>query len=124
MIYNIFLGGQKIGISFLEKADAPMGVVFGKIISDDNLLSYNFLSKYCKENSIDVTEYPEEKLIMTRTIPLLKVINNKGIEIKGMSSNIEGMDSEGFEVNIEHIPYPFFEEEFPLHVKAYKEQFE
>jgi hypothetical protein len=29
--YTIFLGNEKLGTTQLEKADAPMGVVFGKI---------------------------------------------------------------------------------------------
>ena len=124
MKYNIFLDNIKIGTSLLEKSDAPMGVVFGKILSNDKSLCYDFLSKYCKDNNIGATEYPENKLITTRTIPTLKIVNDNGIEIKGMSSNIEGMDTEGFEINIEGVPYPFFEEEFPHHVKAYNERFE
>jgi hypothetical protein len=33
------------------------------------------------------------------------------------------MDSEGFEITLEGIPYPLFEEEFPYHVKEYNEMF-
>jgi hypothetical protein len=122
MIYTVFLDNKKIGTSLLEKGDAAMGVVFGKLISDNELLCYDFISKYCKDNGIDTTEYPEDKLITTRSLPGLKIVNEKGVEIKGLSSNLKGMDSEGFEVNIECIPYPFYEEEFPHHKKAYDDQ--
>jgi hypothetical protein len=33
------------------------------------------------------------------------------------------MDREEFEISLEGIPYPFYEEEFPHHVKAYNEMF-
>ena len=68
-------------------------------------------------------DYPEDKLISTRTIDSLIIRNEQGIEIKGMGNQISGMDSEGFEISIEGIAYPFYEEEFPHHVKAYNEMF-
>ena len=33
------------------------------------------------------------------------------------------MDSDLFEVTIVGVPYPFYEEEFPYHVNAYKKMF-
>ena len=123
MTYDIFLDNKKIGTSLLDKADASMGVVFGKILSSDKMLCFDFLSNYCRDRSIDMTEYPENKLIITRTIAGLKVINQNGIEIKGEGVNIEGMDSEGFDINIFGIPFPFYQEEFPHHVKADKNRF-
>ena len=33
------------------------------------------------------------------------------------------MDNVGFEITIEGIPYPFYEEEFPHHRKAYEDMF-
>lgn len=124
MDYKIFLDGSKIGVSELEKADAPMGVVFGKINFTEGNLNYEFFSDYCKRNSIEVGfEYPEDKLISTRSIPTLIVTNEKGIEIKGSGTHICGMDSDGFEIEIFGVPYPFYEEEFPHHVKEYNERF-
>jgi len=124
MEYKIFLDGSKIGVSELEKADVPMGVVFGKINFTEENFNYNFFSDYCKRNFIEVGfEYPEDKLISTRFIPTLKVINEKGIEIKGSGIHISGMDSDGFEIEIFGVPYPFYEEEFPHHVKEYSERF-
>ena len=124
MDYNIFLDGRKIGVSKLEKADAPMGVVFGKLNFFEENLDYDFFSNYCKTNSIKVGfEYPEDKLISTYDIPTLKIVNENEIEIKGSSAYISGMDSEGFEINIFGVPYPFYEEEFPHHVKDYNEMF-
>lgn len=116
MNYKIFLDNVSIGHSNLEKADPSMGVVFGKIYFNNDNLDYLFFSSYCKTNSIQTEEYPEDKFISTQTIPNLKVYNEKGIEIKGIGCYIEGMDSEGFEINIIGIPYPFYEQEFSNHV--------
>ena len=123
MNYIIFLDDTKIGVSALEKADAPMGVVFGNISFLQDSFDYLFFSNYCKRNSITVDEDPECKFISTQTIPTLKVYNKNGIEIKGIGCYITGIDSEEFEINIIGIPYPFYEEEFPNHVKEYNEMF-
>ncbi|RZJ98831.1 MAG: hypothetical protein EOO46_23920 [Flavobacterium sp.] len=75
-------------------------------------------------NGIEIiNDYPEDKLIATSDIPTLKIINSDGVEIKGQGTSIEGMDSDVFEITILGIPYPFYEEEFPHHVKAYEDQF-
>ena len=123
-LYDIFLDNKKIGATELEKADAPMGVVFGHVTFDDIISGYDFLKTYCvKNNIVIITDYPEDKLIGTANIPNLKVVNPNGIEIKGQVTNIEGMDSNVFEIVICGISYPFFEEEFPHHVKTYNHQF-
>ncbi len=123
-LYNIYLDGKLIGTTELDKADAPMGGVFGVINFTDNNLDYKFFKKYCLDNSIELAyDHPEEKLIATRTIAGLKITNENGIEVKGLGNQISGMDGDEFEVILEGVPYPFFEEEFPHHVKAYNEQF-
>lgn len=121
--YKIYIKDKLIGTSKLEKADAPMGVVFGEINSLIQL-DYEFLKNNCKTNNIELaSDYEEDKLLSTRTIDQLKVINDAGIEIKGVGNQITGMDNEGFEISIEGIPYPFYAEEFPHHRKAYDEMF-
>jgi hypothetical protein len=97
--YDILLDNQKIGKTSLENADETMGVVFGKIIFTEKVLSFDFLCKYCEDNLIAVTKHPEDKLILTRIIPTLKVINEIGVEIEG-ECNIEGMDSDGFDIYV------------------------
>jgi hypothetical protein len=122
-LYNILIDKTKIGTTELEKADAPMGLVFGKINFVDIKSGYDFFKNYCSQNGIEFTNYPEDKLILTRYIPNLRVFDENGNEIIGMGCLITGMDSDIFEISIEGIPYPFYEEEFPKHVKAYNEMF-
>lgn len=122
--YDIFLDDKIIGTTELEKADAPMGVVFGNVTFDNIISGYNFFKSYCLTNKIEIiSDYPDDKLIVTADIPNLKVVNPNGTEIKGQGTNIEGMDTDVFQVTILGIPYPFFEEEFPHHIKAYNDQF-
>lgn len=123
MNYTIFLDNLVIGFSDLENADPPMGVVNGKISFREKNPDYNFFSNYCKTNDIKTEEYPEDQFISTQIIPNLKVYNKIGTEIPGIGCYIEGMNSEGFEVNIIGIPYPFYEEEFLEHVNHYKNRF-
>ena len=119
-IYTIFLNNVKIGTTQFEKADAPMGVVSGLIDFADSKIGYDFIKSYCIEKKIElVADYPEDKLISTKTIEGLTVVNSTGIEIKGLGNQVDGMDSEGFDIAIEGIPYPFYAEEFPHHLKNY-----
>lgn len=121
--YIIKLNDEIIGESNLEKADPPMGVVFGEII-DKKVINYAFIKSYCQKNGIEVADdYPKEKLISTRTIEELKVFSPENVEIKGIGNQITGMDSEGFEICIEGVGYPFYEKEFPHHVREYEERF-
>jgi len=124
MEYSIHLGDYKLGTTNLEKADAPMGVVFGVISFSEENIGYDFIKDFCKSNNVELTnDSPEDKLISTRTIENLKVVNDSGVEIKGLGNQITGMDGEDFEISLEGVPYPFYEKEFPHHVKAYGEMF-
>ncbi|WP_298321266.1 hypothetical protein [uncultured Aquimarina sp.] len=120
-IYNIHLNGLLIGTTELEKADAPMGVVIGELRFTDQKFGYDSLKEYCENNQIELaSDYPEDKMISTMNISELKITNDKGIEIKGVGNQITGMDNEEYEISIFGIPYPFYEEEFPHHVKDYE----
>jgi hypothetical protein len=122
--YTICLSGDLIGTTRLEKADPPMGVVFGQIDSKKQSFGYDFIKDYCKTNNIEIADdYPEDKLISTMTIDSLIVKNENDIEIKGVGNQISGMDSDGFEITILGIQYPFYEEEFPHHVTEYNKMF-
>lgn len=114
--YMIKLRGEIIGKTNFEKADPPMGVVFGEIIDSDKVVNYEFIKAFCQVNNIELVEdYPRDELISTRTIEQLEIISPEGLIIKGLGNQISGMNSEGFEVMIEGISYPFYEEEFPNH---------
>ena len=120
--YQIILDGKEVGSSRLEKADAPMGVVFGAIDFAKDDWSYDTIKAYCHSQNIGLAEdYPEDKFIATSTIDTLIIKNEKGIEIKGAGNQIRGMDGEEFEISVEGIAYPFYREEFPHHVKEYDE---
>lgn len=123
--YKISLDGKEIGISRLEKADAPMGVVLGLIKFNGVESPYQFFKDYCLKNNVTInTDDPEFELIDTQVIPELKVFRNDGLEIKGVAGNaICGMKEDGYEISVLGIGYPFYEEEFPHHVKAYNEMF-
>jgi len=123
-LYKITLNGTLIGTSELEKADAPMGVAFGLIEFNGIVSPYEFLREYCLNNQIELaSDYPEDKMISTMSIPELKITSNNGIEIKGIGNQITGIDNEEYEISIFGIPYPFYEEEFPHHVKEYENMF-
>ena len=104
-IYNILLDHKLIGTTKLEKADPPMGIVFGEIKFSDILAPYIFIKSYCKDHNIKFDDSPQDKLILTRTIPLLKVLDDTGKEIKGVGNQISGMDSDTYELIIEGIPF-------------------
>jgi hypothetical protein len=121
--YKILLDGQEIGTTQLEKADAPMGVVFGDIIPNNQNFGYVFIKNYCKSKNLEIADDdPDDKLISTMTVDSLTVINENGIEIKGVGNQISGMDSDVFEITILGISYPFYEEEFPHHVNEYNKK--
>jgi hypothetical protein len=123
-LYDIFLDNNKIGTTELENGDAPMGGVFGKITFINISSGYDFFKTFCTTNDIElVIDYPEDRLILTRSINTLAVRNEQGIEIKGLGNQISGMDSDEFEISIEGVPYPLYKEEFPHHVIAYGNQF-
>ena len=125
MKYLIFLNKEEIGWTNLEYGDAPMGVVFGVIHFHKKEYGYDWLKLFCTKKEITITtDYPEDKLITFSSDEYLKVKNEKGVEIKGVGGNeLGGMDGDKFDVSILGIGYPFYEEEFPHHVKEYNERF-
>ena len=121
--YDIFLDDVKIGVTKFEKADAPMGVVFGDINFNDSKFNYDFLRKYCVVNNITFSEDAESEFINTNNIPTL-IVKDKALNlIQGISRSISGMDAEGFEINIIGIEYPLYEKLFPHHVSYYNTLF-
>ena len=123
--YNIYLKEVLIGTTELEKADAPMGVAFGLIQFNGIESPYEFFKEYCLKNNIVInTDDPEYEFIDTQVMSELKVFRQDGLEIKGVTGNaVTGMKIEGYEISILGINYPFYEEEFPYHVKEYENMF-
>lgn len=118
-VYDILLGNTKIGTTGFENADPPMGVVLGRISFIADTFDYSFFRDYCVNNGISFQEDNALKLIATNEIPNLYVFDVSGREIKGLAATISGMDDDEFLISVEGIPYPFYEEEFPHHFKAY-----
>ncbi len=100
-----------------------MGVVFGRINFLNVTSGYNFFKDYCSKNKLKFTDYPNDKFISTSDLPNLQVFDKHGIEIKGLGCMVSGMDSDCFEIDIPGIAYPFYEQEFPHHVKTYADMF-
>lgn len=121
-VYHIQLGNKTIGTTLLEKADAPMGVVVGKMKLEGIKEPYRFFKDYCQKHNIALNmDEAEYGAIDTQVIPELVVLSEDGVEIKGIGSCIGGLVEEGYEITILGIPYPFYETQFPHHVKAYNE---
>ena len=85
--YLVYLNSNKIGTTYLEKADAPMGVVTGKIKFMGIESPYRFIKEYCSKNKIPINiDESDIELIDTQVIPTLKVLRHDKIEIKGEES--------------------------------------
>ena len=119
--YNIFLEGKILGSTKLEFGDPPMGIVFGQISFVDRNLGYDFIKKYCIDNSIEIQiDYPDEKLITTGIIEKLNIFNSNNNELKGIGNFIEGMDSDSYTISIYGLDNEVFKQEFPEHIIEYE----
>ena len=122
--YLIKLDGNLIGQSYLEKHDAPMGVVFGDLQLYHIDSGYKFFRDYCEKHNVSINrDEAEYNYLDTQNIEGLEVIGEDGTVVKGEASSIRGFDDEGFEIEIIGIPYPFYGVEFKQHVEDYENQF-
>ena len=125
-VYKVFLDGLEIATTKLERGDSPMGVASGVLNFKDKNFGYKEIKEFCIKNNIETSmDEPEDKCISTMSLENnLKIINENGVEIKGIGGvNISGMDFDWYEIAILGISYPFYENEFPKHVKAYENYF-
>ncbi len=122
-IHNIFLENTLIGKTELEFGDPTMGVVFGKIDFININSVYDMFKEYCEKNEIEFEFDSEDKFITTRYIPKLKIIDDENTEIVGFGNYVCGIESDSFDIYVEGIPYPFYEEKFPNHIEDYKNKF-
>ena len=119
--YNIHLDGRFIGYTHLEKSDALMGVVFGRIYFEEIESPYEFLIDYCNKNNVAVNyNDPKLNLIDTQVLDGLKVVIDNGKEIVGLGTSINGMDGDEYIVEVVGIESSMFTNEFPHHVEENK----
>ena len=122
--YHIYLAGKYLGYTYFESADPSMGVVMGKIYFEDIKSPYSLVRDYCRENGVLLNEDDSElEAISTQSIDALRVVSEKGVEIKGLGSTILGFREDGYEIDVFGIPYPFYGEEFPGHREDYENKF-
>ncbi|RYE59105.1 MAG: hypothetical protein EOP48_01985 [Sphingobacteriales bacterium] len=122
--FEIFLDDKLIGTTLLEKADVPMGVVFGQIVFTNIDKAYAFFKAYCLQNQIGFTDDKQDKFLTTRHISNLKVFDNDNSEIKGSAVSVSGQGSNDFEITIEGVPHNIFSFKFQNHIDHYKNLFD
>lgn len=123
-IYKIFLKEKHIGTFKLEKGDAPMGDVLGKLDFIAENYGYKEIKEYCDINKIElIVDSPKEKMISTITLGKMKIVNENEIKIKAIGNQITGMNNDEYEISIFGIPYPFYETELYNLVKEYENRF-
>ncbi len=124
-MYRVEFEGRAIGETLLESADAPMGVVMGKVRLSIAGSAYEFFRELCVKSNIQINdEDADVGLIDTQNIPQLRVLREDGVAIEGFpGAAITGMLDDGYYITIVGIPYPFYGEEFPHHCKAYAEAY-
>jgi len=112
MSFEVKLGNEIIGHTDLEGGDPPMGVASGRCWP---IPAYSSIQAHCiahRDRWVD--------------IPGLTVNLTAGPAIEcGGTVMIFDYSSELNEIQIEvwYIPYPLYEELFPQHVEAYRNQF-
>src|SRR5262245_25360428 len=119
--YTIELDGRRIGTTALERHDAPMGCVLGNIKFEGITSGYSLFKEHCLKHSVIADDQTENKCLMTQFMPGIRVLSPDGIEIKGVGIIVTGMDDDVWEIDIMGVPYPFYEEQFPHHVKDYQD---
>ena len=122
--FKVLLDDKSIGTTLLEKADVPMGVVFGQLILENIDNAYTFFKSYCLQNQIGFTDDKQDQSLTTRRIPNLKVYDSDNNEITGSAVSVSGQGIKDFEIAIEGVPHNIFGFTFKHHVDNYKHLFD
>jgi hypothetical protein len=122
--FKVLLNDKIIGSTALEKADVPMGVLFGQLQLANIDNAYDFFKSFCLQEHIGFTEDKQDKFITTRHISNLKVVDTDNTEIKGSAISVAGQGKSDFEITIEGIPHNIFGFKFKHHVDHYKNLFD
>jgi len=118
--YVIEINGRQIGCTAFEFADAPMGVVYDKIIFYQIESPYEFFRNHCKTYNVSINlDDPKERMIDTVVIPQLKVFKENGQELNGWGGAVTGMDSDEFEIQFGGVTSELMQTEFENHYKDY-----
>ena len=118
------LNDKVIGVTSLEKADVPMGVLFGQLQLENIDNAYDFFKTYCLQEHIGFTDDKQDKFITTKHISNLKVVDTDNTEIKGSAISVAGQGKTDFEIIIEGVPHNIFAFKFKHHVDNYKGLFD
>jgi hypothetical protein len=122
--FKVFLDDKLIGTTLLEKADVPMGVVFGQIVLYNIDDAYDFFKAFCLQKQIGFTDDKQDKFLTTRHISNLKVFDKDNTEIKGSAISVSGQGSIDFEITIEGVPHNIFSFKFQNHIDHYNNLFD
>jgi len=74
-------------------------------------------------NDVTINENEADNGYVHASFQNLDITSESGTKIEGQGVCISGLVAEDYEIEVVGIPYPFYEEEFPHHVKAYDNQF-
>ena len=122
--FKVLLNDKLIGSTSLEKADVPMGVLFGQLQLDNIDNAYEFFKSYCLQEHIGFTDDKQDKFITTKHISNLKVLDTDNTEIKGSAISVSGQGKNDFDITIEGVPHNIFAFKFKHHIDHYKNLFD
>ncbi|HLO38207.1 MAG TPA: hypothetical protein VK173_06955, partial [Lacibacter sp.] len=122
--YKIYLDEKLIGSTALEKADIPMGVLFGQILFYHIDNAYLFFKSYCLQKKIGITDEKQDQILITRHIPYLRVIDTEDNDICGASISVAGQGPVDFEITIEGVPHNILSFKFKHHLDDYRTLFD
>ncbi len=114
-MFEFWLDDVLVGHSKLERGDAPMGVAFGHFLPTKQFEHFRVNAE-----SLDKESRRWQNLVVKTSNGQIIECNAGAVIIEYGSPN----DIIGIEVSCLGIGYPLYEDLFPHHVKAYKEQFE